>query len=84
MTDIPYKNMLFDRAIDSVKRACDEITTCTHLFDRTRRYDTALDKLDLRLCANELRVCAELIERIERRLQGTKTAFPERKLEVVK
>jgi hypothetical protein len=78
MNDIAYKNMLFDRSIDAIKSACSEIETCTHLFDRTRRYDTALEKLDLRQSVKELRACAILIERIERRLRGPHTAFPDR------
>lgn len=81
MSNIAYKNMLFDRAIDAIKRACDEIETCTHLFDRTRRYDTALDKLDLRTSAKELRACATLIDRIAERLQGPETAFPDTELQ---
>lgn len=81
MNTIWYKNLLFDNEVASIKRSAATIADCTHLFDRTRRYDTALEKLDLRQSVEELRACATLIERIADRLQGPETAFPETKLE---
>jgi hypothetical protein len=77
MNDIAYKNLLFDHDVQAIKFAVGRITDCTHLFDRTRRYDTALEKLDLRQSAAELRACATLIERIADRLQGPETSYPE-------
>lgn len=80
-SEIWYKNMLFDDSVDAIKRACDKITMATHLFDRTRRYDTALEKLDLRQSVKELRACATLIERIADRLQGPETTYPDNELQ---
>ncbi len=73
MNTIWYKNLLFDNEVASIKRSVATITDCTHLFDRTRRYDTALEKLDLRQSVQEWRACAILIERIAERLQGPET-----------
>lgn len=74
---VTSENILFDWRIRSIVSNAREIESATHLFDGLTLYDTALDRLDLRLSARRLRDAADKLDGISDRLQGPETAFPE-------
>lgn len=75
---VTSENILFDWRIRSIVSNAREIESATHLF-ASAKYDTALDKLDLRMSARRLRDAADNLDKIEQRLKGPDTAFPEQR-----
>jgi hypothetical protein len=73
---IATENVLFSWRVAIIEGHARHIETATHLFDGLRVYDTALEKMQLRLSAKALRAAADHIEKIERELVGPETAFP--------
>ena len=74
---IAEENILFAWRVGVIDANAKEIERYSHLFDSLGHWDTALEKLDLRLSAKRLREAADRLENIERQIRGPDTAFPE-------
>jgi hypothetical protein len=73
---VATENVLFSWRVNIIEGHARHIETAAHLFDGLRVYDTALEKMQLRLSVKSLRAAADHIEKIERELVGPETAFP--------
>jgi hypothetical protein len=73
---IATENILFDWRVNIIEHNARAIESQSHLYDKLQVYDTALQKMQLRLSAKALRAAADHIEKIERELVGPETAFP--------
>ena len=74
---IAEDNILFSWRVGVIEANSKEIERYSHLFDSLGHWDTALEKLDLRLSAKRLREAADRLENIERQICGPATAFPD-------
>jgi hypothetical protein len=71
------ENRLFTWRVERILNHASQIARYAHLFDNLGHWDTALEKLDLRASARELREAADRIDNIERQIKGPETAFPD-------
>ena len=74
---IATENILFNWRVAQITGHCRAIESYTHLLVGNATYDTALEKLDLRSSAKELRDAADKLERLGNALRSPPTAFPD-------
>jgi len=71
------ETILFNWRISVIDAQAKEIEGYSWLFDNLGNFDTALEKLDLRMSAKRLREAADRLENIAEQIQGPATAFPD-------
>lgn len=74
---VATETVLFNWRISVIDAQAKAIEGYAWVFDSLGNYDTALEKLDLRLSAKRLREAADRLDNIERQIKGSATSFPD-------